>query len=145
MHRLHVKKLDRRRVADELARLTVESGRYRAIRTRASLSKFLNWCIGEGYVDINVALQTNKNEEIPRNRVLSDDELQILWNELPAPGDDFADIIRLLILTGQRLREISELHWLEDELRRRQSRCRQVGRKITGNISFLCPIQHWPF
>lgn len=62
LHRLHVKKLDRRRVADELARLTVESGAVQSNRTRASLSKFLNWCIGEGYVDINVALQTNKNE-----------------------------------------------------------------------------------
>lgn len=48
-----------------------------------------------------------------RNRVLNDGELQILWRTLPAPGDDFADIIRLLILTGQRLREISELHWSE--------------------------------
>jgi integrase len=113
LHRLHIKKLDRRRLADELARLTVESGPTQSNRTRASLSKFLNWCIGEGYVDTNVALQTNKNEEVPRNRVLSDGELLILWNTLSPPGDDFADIIRLLILTGQRLREISELHWFE--------------------------------
>ena len=83
LHRLHVKKIDRRRVADELARLTVETGPTQSNRTRASLSKFLNWCTGEGYVDVNVALQTNKNEEIPRNRVLDDGELQILWNTLP--------------------------------------------------------------
>src|SRR5204862_6081622 len=83
LHRVHVKKLDRRRVADELARLTAESGPTQSNRTRASLSKFLNWCIGEGYVDINVALQTNKNEETPRSRILHDGELLILWNALP--------------------------------------------------------------
>jgi integrase len=116
LHRMHIKKLDRRRVADELARLTVESGPTQSNRTRASLSKYLNWCIGEGYVDINVALQTNKNEEVARDRVLDQSELRSIWNALPNGGDDYADIIRLLILTGQRLRELGELHWSEVDL-----------------------------
>jgi integrase len=116
LHRLHIKKLDRRRVADELARLTIESGAVQSNRTRASLSKFLNWCIGEGYADANVALQTNKNEEVARNRVLDDSELQTVWNALPNNGDDYGDIIRLLILTACRLREISELRWFEIDL-----------------------------
>jgi integrase len=112
LHRLHIKKIDRRRVADELARLTIESGATQSNRTRASLSKFLNWCIGEGYADMNVALQTNKNEEVARDRVLDDSELKTVWNVLPS-GDDYGDIIRLLFLTGCRLREISELRWSE--------------------------------
>jgi integrase len=115
LHRLHIKKIDRRRVADELARLTVEAGPTQSNRTRASLSKFLNWCIGEGYADVNVAQQTNKNEEVARDRVLDDSELKAIWNALKN-GDDYADIIRLLILTGQRLREISELRWSEIDL-----------------------------
>ena len=115
LHRLHIKKIDRRRVADELARLTVEAGPTQSNRTRASLSKFLNWCIGEGYADVNVALQTNKNEEVARDRVLDNSELRAVWNALKN-GDDYADIIRLLILTGQRLREISELRWSEVDL-----------------------------
>jgi integrase len=116
LHRLHIKNLDRRRVADELARLTVEVGPVQANRTRASLSKFLNWCIGEGYADANVALQTNKNEEVARNRALGDSELQNVWKSFPAAGNDYADIIRLLVLTGCRLREISELRWAEVDL-----------------------------
>ena len=116
LHRLHLKKIDRRRVADELARLTIESGATQSNRTRASLSKFLNWCIGEGYADMNVALQTNKNEEVARDRVLDDSELKTVWNALPKSGDDYGDIIRLLVLCGQRLREISELRWSEVDL-----------------------------
>jgi integrase len=108
LHRLHIKKIDRRRVADELARVTVENGFVQSNRTRSSLSAFLNWCIGEGYIDINVAAATNKHEEIARSRVLSDAELRTIWNALPEHGD-YRDLIRLLILTGQRLREIANL------------------------------------
>jgi integrase len=97
LHRLHIKKLDRRRIADELARVTLDSGAVQSNRTRASLSAFLNWCIGEGYVDVNAAALTNKHEEIPRTR---DDS-------------DFSPIIRLLILTGLRLREVGGLRWSE--------------------------------
>jgi integrase len=110
LHRLHIKKIDRRRVADELARLTVEIGAVQSNRTRASLNAFLNWCIGEGYLDTNVAAATNKNEEVPRSRVLDDQELRTIWHALPEDSD-YRDIIRLLILTAARLREISELRW----------------------------------
>src|SRR5262249_8576853 len=112
LHRLHVKSLDRRRIADELVRLTAENGAVQSNRTRASLSAFLNWCIGEGYVDVNVAAQTNNHEEVAGIRVWSDTELAKVWNALPEQGD-YRDIIRLLILTGQRLREIANLSWSE--------------------------------
>jgi len=45
LHRLHIKSLDRRRISEELARLTAECGPIQANRTRASLSRFLNWCM----------------------------------------------------------------------------------------------------
>jgi integrase len=115
LHRLHIKNLNRRRVADELARLTVENGAVQSNRTRSSLSAFLNWCIGEGYVEANVAAQTNKHEEIARSRLLSDAELKTIWRALPEQGD-YRDIIQLLILTAARLREISELRCSEIDL-----------------------------
>jgi integrase len=115
LHRLHVKEIGRRRVADELMRITAENGAVQSNRTRSSLSAFLNWCIGEGYLDINVAAQTNKHEEVARSRVLSDAELAKIWNALPEQGD-YHDIIQLLILTGQRLGEITDLSWREVDL-----------------------------
>jgi integrase len=94
-----------------LTRITAENGPVQSNRTRTSLIRFLNWCIGEGYADINVAMQTNKNEEIRRERVLSDAELKIIWSTLPQ--GDFGEIKRLLILTAQRRDEIGDLRWCE--------------------------------
>ena len=55
-------------------------------------------------------MNTNKRDEHPRDQVLSNDEIGRIWN---AAGDDaFGTMIRLLILTGQRRSEISELRWL---------------------------------
>src|SRR5262249_39658770 len=116
LHRLHIKNIDRRRVADELARLTVEVGPIQSNRTRTSLHAFLNWCIGEGFADLNVAAQTNRNEEVSRDRVLSETELKTIWRCLPRSGDDYGDIVRLLVLTACRLREIADLLWPEIDL-----------------------------
>ena len=47
----------------------------------------------------------------PARPILSNDEIGRIWN---AAGDDaFGTIIKLLILTGQRRSEISELRWSE--------------------------------
>ena len=43
--------------------------------------------------------------------MLNDGELKAVWDALP--DGDYGDILKLLVLTGQRLREISELRWSE--------------------------------
>ena len=65
----------------------------------------------EGLALSNPVVNTNKRDEHPRDQVLSNDEIGRIWN---AAGDDaFGTIIKLLILTGQRRSEISELRWSE--------------------------------
>jgi integrase len=59
----------------------------------------------------------NKGAERPRSRVLTVAELAQIWHALPAVGD-YGDIVRLLMLTGQRLREIADLRWGEVDLER---------------------------
>ena len=49
-----------------------------------------------------------------RDRVLSDQEIAQVWRSLPA--GDFGDIVRLLLLTGQRREEIGALQWSEVNL-----------------------------
>ena len=54
------------------------------------------------------------DEGASRERVLSQEELRKLWRNL---GEDkFSDIVRLLLLTGQRRGEISALAWSEVDL-----------------------------
>jgi integrase len=115
LHGLRIDKVDRRAIALELTRLTAK-GPVQANRTRQSLVKFMNWCAREGFIDTNPAVFTNKNSEAPRDRVLADAELRAIWRALP--DGDFGDIVKLLALTGQRAREISELRWDEIDLAR---------------------------
>jgi integrase len=66
----------------------------------------------EGLTEINPVAGTGKaNEGNGRDRVLTEPELTQLLGGLGT--DDFSDIIRLLVLTGQRREEIGGLRWSE--------------------------------
>ena len=117
LHGAPLDKLDRRTIAAQLARLTHEAGPIQANRTRASLSKFLNWCLAEGLTESNAALHTNKNPEKSRDRVLSDQELREIWFALD-DDSDYSAILKMLILTAQRASEIADLRWSEINLDR---------------------------
>jgi integrase len=116
IHHLHLKKIDRRRVAEELSRITAENGAVQANRTRTSLIGFLRWCVGEGYLDTNVAIQTNRNEETPRSRVLTDVEIGAVWQ---VGRGEIGDILKLLLLTALRRDEIGGLRWSEIDFDKR--------------------------
>jgi integrase len=109
LHHLPINQVDRRAIAAQLARMT--GSPVQANRTRSTLTSFLNWAMREGLVDSNAALATNKYAERARDRVLTNAELRSLW--LALPEGDFGDILKILILTGAREREISDLHWDE--------------------------------
>ena len=114
LHGLHIAKVDRRAIATQLSRVASRAPT-QANRTRASLSKFLNWAAGEGLVETNAARHTNKVEESkPRDRHLTDVEIRSLWHALP--DGDYGDILKLLLLTGQRKAEIADLRFDEIDL-----------------------------
>jgi integrase len=69
------------------------------------------------YVESNPVINTFKaGAEQSRTRVLGDPEIRLLWDALD--DDAFGDIVRLLLLTGQRLNEIGGLAWEEVEFDR---------------------------
>src|SRR5262249_46552149 len=51
-----------------------------------------------------------------RERVLSDDELRMIWNALP--DSDYGSIVKILLLAGARRAEIGGLLWDEVGLKR---------------------------
>jgi integrase len=115
LHNLPLVKIDQRTIAAQLARLSASSP-IQANRTRANLSKFFNWCCAEGLTESNPAAFCNRNPERSRDRVLTPDEIKQIWAALP--DSDYGDIVRLLILTGQRAAEVSDLQWSEIDLER---------------------------
>jgi integrase len=119
LHRLSLAQVDRRKVAALLGDIETSSGPVSRNRARSALSSFFAWAIAEGLVDVNPVSGTAKaNEAASRERVLSADELRQLW--LGLGNDPFSDVVRLLLLTGQRRDEIGELSWSEIDLVRKQ-------------------------
>jgi len=69
--------------------------------------------MGKGYVQHNpVIASLNPDTHAARERVLNDDELRRIWTACDGLID-YNNIVRLLILTGQRRTEIGGMRWSE--------------------------------
>jgi integrase len=113
LHGLALSEIDRRRIAQLLAQVETGSGAVSRNRLRSSLSAFWGWLIREGLLDANPVAGTGVADEGPsRDRVLTERELAEVWRK-------GSEVIRLLILTGQRRDEIAFLHWHEVDLARK--------------------------
>jgi integrase len=113
LYRLPITSVGQRDVAALLGNIANNSGNVTSNRVRASLYAFFGWVIREGIrlPEGNVVSYTNIREEKSRDRVLSDAELRAIW---AACLDDYSGaIIKLLMLTGQRVNEIAALRWDE--------------------------------
>jgi integrase len=113
LHARPVAAIDRRTIAALVATIASKNGPTAANCMLGSLSGYFGWLIREGLIsDVNPASYVNKAAaKKSRERVLTPDEFREIWNAL---GDsDYADIFRLLALTGARKSEIGSLRWDE--------------------------------
>jgi integrase len=112
LHSMELAKIERRTIATLLSEVERGSGVVARNRLRSSLSAFFAYLIREGIVDANPVAGTGiADEGGSRDRVLSEAELIAVWRALE--DDDASDIIRLLVLTGQRREEIARLCFSE--------------------------------
>jgi integrase len=118
LHHLPLAGIDRRTIALTLAEIEQRSGPVARNRARTSLSAMFAYAIREGLIDgANPVQGTGKaSEGNGRERVLTQDELASILRALGS--DPFSEIIRLLVLTGQRRSEIGGLRWSEVDLER---------------------------
>lgn len=102
-----IKKRDVIDLLDEIA----DSGRgITANRVLAHLRKFLNWCVERDVIEVNPSAGVKPMaDEKARDRVLSDDEIRLFWQACEAVGYPFGPLGKLLLLTGQRRGEVSEM------------------------------------
>jgi integrase len=113
LHDLPVHKIARRDVASVL-RDVASNAPVAAVRARSNLSAMFAWAIGEDLAEDNPVVGTNRPvKEEPRDRVLTDAELAVLWGA--CRDDTSGQIVKLLILTGQRREEVGGMTW--DELK----------------------------
>jgi len=105
-------------------RSIVKGGEGAARSAVLSLSSCYSWAIDQGIVDENPCLSVKKSKPRKMERFLSQEEATRLFatlHELQVCGQidgGFADMIRLLLLTGARKSEIQELQWREIDFER---------------------------
>jgi integrase len=116
LHAHPIDSIDQRTIAERLAAIERDRGAVTANRVQATLSAMFGWAMREGRAKSNPAALTHKRQERPRDRLLSDAELGLIWRAL---GDDeYSVIVKLLMLSAQRLNEIVALRWDEIDFER---------------------------
>lgn len=109
-----IQSITKRDVIDVLDAVVDRGSPVTANRLRAHLNTLFNWAKGRDIIDVN-PLDGIKPPapEKPRDRVLTDDEICLFWNACDGLQYPFGPLYRLLLLTGQRLREVAEMTWRE--------------------------------
>ena len=102
--------LVRRDLRDVVDRIGKRGAVRQAFLTWKDMQAVLRWGVRREYLERNPMDGMERPAgSTPRERVLSDDEIKMLWNALPgilARSDQCQNIIRLCLITGQRVGEI---------------------------------------
>jgi integrase len=107
-------KLSKRDVLDVLDAIVARGSETMANRTLAYLKLLFGWALERGIIETNPSADVKKpGSEISRDRVLSRGELRLIWDASAGEASQFNRIVRLLMLTGQRLNEVAGLRWSE--------------------------------
>ncbi len=112
-----IQKKDILRIVDRIA----DSGaRTQANRVLAFMRRFFNWCIERDLLVANPTAGIKLAAGKSRDRVLNLDEIRLLLSVLKEVGYPFGPMTKILLLTGQRLKEVAEASWSEIDIERRE-------------------------
>ncbi|MET4442835.1 integrase [Bradyrhizobium sp. GM2.2] len=85
-------------------------------RLRAYGRHFFQWCITKELVEKNPFDGTAVVKEVPRDRVLTDDELRLVLRAIDRLEWPRRQFVHLLLLSAQRLNEVGDMEWSELDL-----------------------------
>jgi integrase len=108
-----IKRSDLVRVMDQM----IAAGTpYRANRALSALKKLMAWALDRGMIEVNpiAGLKAPATEQ-SRDRILTERELRDLLVAADQEGYPFGDLIKVLVMTGQRRSEVSDMRWSEVE------------------------------
>jgi integrase len=117
-----VHEIKRRDVIDLVTEVS-QRGSGASRRVLKILKTFFRWCVGRAIIDFSPAEGIpNPGQEIRRDRVLDDSELAdiiVAARTMPMP---FSGILDVLVLTGQRREEVTQMAWVEIDAQTRSWR-----------------------
>ena len=116
----HIQEISKRQILDLLDGIVDRGGGLSANRTLAAVRKLLNWAVQRGIIDASpVAGIQAPLAERSRDRILTDDEIRWFWKACDSLGYPFGRLAQMLLLTGQRRREVAGLSFGEIDLANR--------------------------
>lgn len=111
--------IDRATIHALLDETSEKNGMAMARELRKHLSIMFNWCVDRGICSFNpmAGMKRRDLQYVSRDRVLSIEELKLIWIAATKLGYPFGPIVQLLILSGQRRSEISTLQrkWVSSD------------------------------
>jgi len=112
----HIATITRREVR-ELVEAKAETAPIMANRLLALVKRFFGWAVEQEIIERSPAAAVKKvSKEISRDTVLTDEQLLDVWSAAEGLSQPFGSIVRLLILTAQRLGEVAGMRWSELDL-----------------------------
>ncbi|MBY8823843.1 tyrosine-type recombinase/integrase [Sphingomonas colocasiae] len=109
---LPAEEITRRQIIDVLDGLVMAGTPYAAITVRKYLAMAYRWAHDREMISVNPAERIRPPaKNIDRDRVLTDAELGAVWRATFRMGDPYGQLIRCLILLGQRRTETASLRW----------------------------------
>jgi integrase len=109
-----IHEISKRDVIEVVAAVEQRGAVVAANKTLKAIKTFLRWCVGRAVLDHSCAegipLPT---KEVPRDRVLTDDELARVIIAARQIGGPYGGIVEFLALTGQRREEVARCVWDE--------------------------------
>jgi integrase len=112
-------------VAGAIRAIVKRGSPYQAHNALGYIRSLYNWAIGThefGVTSSPVERLKPKaliGQREARDRILTDDELRAIWNAAGEMAYPYGPVFQLLILTGQREREIADMSWSEVNFERR--------------------------
>jgi integrase len=114
-----IAEISRRDIA-ELIESVANDRKYQAFKIFAYANKLFGWAVARHIIETSpcagIKISDLAGRKEPRQRVLNDVEIRALWKATEGLSYPAAPFVRLLLLTGQRLREVAEAQWQEFDL-----------------------------
>jgi integrase len=118
-----IREIERRDVIEVLDAIVKRDAPYAAHNALAHLRSMFNWACERHDLETSPCDRIKPSRIIGskefRQRVLSDDELRAFWRATGRMGYPFGNLLRMLLLTGQRRDECAGARWREFDLSRK--------------------------
>jgi integrase len=116
--------------------------RVHANRIHATIRKMFNWAMNEEIIALErnpaAGITRPGGKERAKERTLTDDEIKKLWGTLDKMSPQIRDVLRLILLTGQRPGEVMGMRW--DEINFDEALWTMQGSRTKNGLSQVVPL-----